>query len=248
MSRPTAGGLARTALVGIVACTILVGTAAGPQRIAAALMQERAPGDAANSPGFEPAEFPLQLTARKLTFFGVDQFTTQPIRLRDGSMSPPNTVYARVHKVELENMTVTSDRGGRVFEIVDKGTSVISNDGAVGELWLTVAKADFCVSPENLRTLVTTYAGVLGGRLDTVLRTIGDVLAPYAHSPLGPSGPCLPVEAFLTLAATLAGNGLPLPDVVPAANAEAALWAVQVRGPHQDGFVFADSTIRVTDK
>jgi hypothetical protein len=221
------GGLVRmVAMFGIAA--FVAATAYGPDNIANAIgFHELPPPPAPESIGYLPSGTPIKIQAPRARIAGFQKVIPRsPVLLADGSMSPPTTVYLRVNKIELDDVTITSPRPDHNFVITNTNgtdvanTAVIGNDdpGTAVELWIDVKSLALCVTADTFYSLAVGYAGVFGGRLDELLALIADTFRPTAESALGGFGPCLQINALLPLVGVFIDHGVPLPASLPAAN------------------------------
>ncbi|KAA0023825.1 hypothetical protein [Antrihabitans cavernicola] len=225
----------------VVACAalLIVGTAYGPAKVASALGLHQAPAPAPESVGYLPPPFPVVVKSPTVRLTNLQKVVVNhPIPLTNGAASPPDTIYLRFNEVDLDNLTITElqPRAPQEplysFEIANRGsgaeTAAIGNKTATTELWGKVNSLKICITAQTLATVVNTYAGVLGGRLDSLLQLIGSIFAPFANSPLGPVGPCVQLTALLPVLEVLIDYGVPLPNVLPVTDLDVNVYALSV--------------------
>lgn len=223
----------RLQLVAVLLAALAIAVSAyGPGRFAEATGLRRAAPDAT---GFVPSPTPLHLTTPSATLTNIESLqANSPLRLSDGTLSPPDTIYARVHIISLESpLSVVQNRGGYQIEINNSGDrpAVAGNPDAIVELWIKAYKFDACITPDFFYKVATDYAGVFGGRLDELLKLITDIFAPIAAGPLGPVGPCLPLISLIPLLQVLIDNGVPLPAELKTGQLDVDIYALKVRSP-----------------
>jgi hypothetical protein len=213
-------------ILGIAA--VVAATAYGPGNIARAIgYHELPPPPAPESIGYIPSGTPIKIQAPRARIAGFQKVIPRsPVLLADGSMSPATTVYLRVNKIELDDVTISSTRPDHNFVIKnfngtdESNAAVVGNDdpGTAVELWIDVKSLALCVTADTFFALAVGYAGVFGGRLDELLALIADTFRPTAESALGGFGPCLQINALLPLVGVFIDYGVPLPASLPAAN------------------------------
>lgn len=224
----------------VCASVLILGTAWGPAKIASAFGAHESPPSPADAPSFVPPPFPVLVESPTVRLSALQKvIASRPVELSDGTMSPPDTVYLRFSQVELDNLKIRELEprlGGQppyVFTITNAGsgsqTATIGNKGAVTELWTTVRSLAICITAQTLDTVITTYAGVLGGRVDGLLQLVGSIFGPLAASPLGPVGPCVQLPALLPVLEVLLDYGVPLPGVLPVADLDIEVYALSVK-------------------
>lgn len=251
MKRRFLSARALPALILVFAGALLVGTAYGPGNIAAAFGMHRTPAPA-GPVGYAASPVPVRVQSPTLRLTGLEKLSVGvPVPLSDGTMSPPDTVYLRFDSIELDDLSISQQQPDYGFVLANKGsgrdTAVIGNPASVSELWGRVSSLKLCVTPQTLYTVVTTYAGVFGGGLDGLLKLIGDIFAPFANSPLGPVGPCLPLTALLPVLNVLIDHGVPLPEILPAADLDIYVYALNVTtDPGKPSVTLPKAEARVT--
>lgn len=223
-------------LVTLIGISLLIAMSAyGPGNVASALGFRNAPPPPPESVGFVPSTVPARIIAPTARVVGLQKaVVNQVLRLADGSFSVPTT-YLRVDRIELDDVEISHDRGDHKFVIKNPNggdlttAAVAGNDqGSIVDLWLDVKSLELCVTPETLYSVVIGYAGVFGGRLDSLLAAIADVFAQFKDRPLGKFGPCLPLTSLLPVLGVLIDYGVPLPRTLPVANLDVYAVALKV--------------------
>ncbi|MFH5244935.1 hypothetical protein [Antrihabitans spumae] len=213
-------------LVTLIGISLLLAMSAyGPGNVASALGFRNAPPPPPESVGYLPSAVPARIQAPTARVVGLQKaVVNQVLRLADGTNSVPTT-YLRVSRIELDDVEISHDRDDHKFVITNPNGSDLSkaaiagNDqGSIVDLWLDVKSLELCVTPETLYSVVIGYAGVFGGRLDSLLAAIADVFAQFKDRPLGKFGPCLPLTSLIPVLGVLIDYGVPLPNTIPAAN------------------------------
>lgn len=232
-SRPIRSRLARIATV-VCAAAVLVVTAYGPGDVASAFGLHRAPpGPAAM--GYLPEPSPVVVKAPSARLVGLEKVATgQSIPLADGSMSPP-VLYMRFRSIELDKLSITQKRNGAAFSIENTGTgnqaALVGNSKSTTEMWAAPNSLGLCVTAQTLNSVAIGYAGVFGGALDGLLRSITDLFAPIVASPLGPVGPCLPLVSLIPVLEVFVDYGVPLPETLPVVNLDVDVYSLKVSTP-----------------
>ncbi|CAM2996182.1 hypothetical protein [Skermania piniformis] len=238
--------IALSVLVGVVTC-VGSSAAAGGGRTAPA------PSLPAAQPDFLPAPTALRLFADRIRLIKPTALVTgSPIALANGTMSPPDTIYLKVSRIELDNLSITVPSGGTTITIANQGAGADaaaagSGPDAVVDLWIQIHALQLCVTPQLFQQLAIGYAGVFGGALDQVLQMIDDAFAPAVAGPLATVGPCVPAAPLLPLVGVFLANGVPLPDgKLEAGAADISVWAVKVRNSAGVGsFILPRSLLQV---
>ncbi|TSD99755.1 hypothetical protein FOS14_10885 [Skermania sp. ID1734] len=234
-------------LLVLTVAALLSGTAYGPARIADALGLHRMPPPPPESVGFLPDPRPIEIISPTARVIGLSKVVpNQALRLADGSMSPPDMLYLRAKAIELDKLSITQLRPGQSkFSLNNKGSgdqaALVGSPSpdSVVEIWVRPVSLKLCVTAQTLKTIIVNYAGVFGGRLDQVLQLLADAFTPFANGPLGPVGPCLPIQSLLPLIGVLIDYGVPLPAVLPVAGLDLNVYVLKVAtsGPQTPSIV-----------
>lgn len=191
-------------------------------------------------PGWLASNNPVELTAHSARIYGLDKVTiNSPVRRANGTLSPPDTVFLRVRKIEFDDTVIRSVRPDHTWQLsnlngIDRTTQfILGNDSPSTKtgLWVVPNQLKLCLTPDTLNTLVANYKGVFGGRLDEVLLLISTVFQPYLEGPLRNVGPCIPIKELLPILQVLIDAGVPLPDLLPVIKLDITVHAAQVKTP-----------------
>ena len=222
--------------VTILATALLIAlTAYGPGDIATAFGFREAPAPAPSSLGYVPSAVPVRIEAPTARIYGLEKVVAnQSLVLADGTTSVPTT-YLRVNRIDLDDTTISHTTANRRFAITNPNNgdptkaAIAGNDaGSVVEMWLDVRGLDLCTTPDTFYAVAIGYAGVLGGRLDSLLATIAQVFAQFQGTTLAGFGPCLPLKSLLPILEPLIDAGVPLPAMLPAANLDVFAYTIKV--------------------
>ncbi|MBJ8348442.1 hypothetical protein [Antrihabitans sp. YC2-6] len=228
------GSVRRKATILATASVIAV-SAYGPANLASGLGFKEAPADPPASIGYVPSSVPVRIEAPTARVYGLQKIAVnQVLQLADGSFSPPS-VYLRVNRIDLDDTIISHTVGGHRFAITNpnKGdpaqAAIAGNDqGSIVEMWLSVEGFDLCVTPDTFYAVAVGYAGVFGGRLNSVLATIAQIFAQFQGTPLADFGPCLPLKTLLPLLEVFIDAGVPLPAMLPAENLDVYAYTIKV--------------------
>jgi hypothetical protein len=196
LRRPATGLL----LVG----ALIVGSAVGPARLAAAV--GLAPGAAAPA-GFVPEATPVRVMAPSLRITDLTAILeNQPISLGGGGMSPRGTALAggtlllRFARIDLDNLTISQKRPGLFgLTISNSGSgttaATIGATGGTVELWGVLHSLQVCLP-------------------QTLLHSPGDA-------------PCNDVRPLVPALAALVAGGTKLPSPIDGKNLDIDIYALK---------------------
>ncbi|MCE5287741.1 MAG: hypothetical protein LLG14_00690 [Nocardiaceae bacterium] len=236
--------LVRTAMMFGLALSIVL-MAIGPGNLASALGggAPKAPFDPIPFPqtGWRIANNPLHLTTKSLEIYGMSKaYVGDRIRMANGQLSPEDTIYMKVRKLELDDVKITSERPTHTWLMQNLNggkdnkaqTFTIGNDvkSTTVELWVTINQLKLCVTPQTFYTIVNSEKGQFQGRLDEVFALIAEVFKPYTEGPLKNVGPCIPIKETIPLVAVLVNAGVPLPEL-PAIKGDMMVYATKITTP-----------------
>ena len=187
---------------------------------------------------FTPASNPLRVTAPAGHLLGASWVQANaPIRLANGKMSAPNTVYLRFEALVADDAAITQSVNGRTLTLTnlnggDPGTAArIGGAGATVDVWTEVISLDLCVTAETFYTIINGYKSKFGTQLASVLALVAQIFTPVLGTPAGSAGPCVPLVELLPLLSAIVQAGVPLPDDLPAENIEIRAYAVNIAAP-----------------
>ncbi|CAM3566635.1 hypothetical protein SMNI109538_00615 [Smaragdicoccus niigatensis] len=230
--------------------------AIGPGNLASAL------GGGAPKAPFEPIPFPqpgwrtanasINITSPTAEIYGLTKaYWGARVRMANGQLSPPDTVYLKVRKLELDDIRIKSIRPDHTWLMQNLNGSksnkaqvlTIGNDlkNTTIELWVTINSLKLCVTAQTFYTLVNSEKGQFQGRLDEVFALIAAVFQPYVNGPLKNVGPCIPIKELIPLVAVLVDAGVPLPEL-PVIKADLDAWAAKITTPIDQPAVFGPIT------
>jgi hypothetical protein len=196
--------LQRGAIGLLLVGTLVVGSAVGPSRLAAAV--GRATGAAAPA-GFVPEATPVRVVAPSVRIIDLAAIAeNQPIALAGGGRSPAGTALTggtlllRFARIELDNLTLSQQRTG-LFSLTiansgsGAGAATIGAAGGTVELWGVLHSLQVCL-PQTL-----------------------------LHSPSG--APCNDVRPLVPALALLVARGTKLPSPIDGKNLDIDIYALK---------------------
>ena len=220
----------------------VVVSAIGPGTLASALGGSfKAPFDPIPfpQPGWPAATGQVHIVAPNAEILGLSKaYYGARVRMSNGQLSPPDTVYLKVRRLDFPDIKITSERPTHTWLMQNLANGnkaqqlVIGNDlkSTTIELWVTINTLKLCVTPQTFYTLVNGEKGQFQGRLDEVWALIAQVFQPYVNGPLKNVGPCIPIKELIPLVAVIVDAGVPLPDL-PAGKLDIVAWAAKITTP-----------------
>jgi len=237
--RGARGQLRRAGIIVAVALGLLIAAIAGPNLASAGpfrIDQDANFGKA--GPGWIASNNQVNITAPTARVYKIYKVTNwAPVRRSNGTMSPPDTVFLQVRKLEFDDIKIQSFRPDHTWLMANPNGKDRSSQLIIGNddpntrvnLWVNVNSLKLCLTPDTLNTLVMGYKGLFGGRLDEVLALIQKVFEPYLAGPLKNVGPCIPLKELLPLLQVIVDANVPLPEMLPAIKLDIDANAAQVK-------------------